>query len=123
MAKHSTHIKQILTSTERTSSSASDLYNVEQWSELALFINLTGSTGTSPTLDFVLQQTTASDSTTYYDWPTIGEHASAAMPQVTTTGQHLFLFSNIGNWIRLKWTVEGTSTPGYTFSAFYVLKT
>lgn len=73
-----------------------------------LLVNVTAEAGAS-TLDIVVQ--TSDDNSTYYD------HTTCA--QITATGQYRYALTNFGKYVRLKYTVGGTS---FTFEATGVFK-
>jgi hypothetical protein len=83
-------------------------FNVSAYHEGHVLVNVTAEAGTS-TLDIIVQ--TSDDNSTYYD------HTTCA--QITATGQYRFAVTNFGKYVRLKYTVGGTS---FTFAASGVLK-
>lgn len=118
---HSAHVETILSSSARTSSSASEIFDVSPWSELTVLIDVTAASGTTPTLDFTLQAASTATATTFHDWPTVGPFGHAAMTQITAAGQAQYIFGGIGQYVRMKYTIGGTS-PSFTFSVTYILK-
>jgi hypothetical protein len=103
-------VKTFLTSAVYSAGSAaySSGFLVSAYNEGQLLVNVTAESGTS-TLDIVIQ--TSDDNTTYYD------HTTCA--QITATGQYRFAVTNFGKYVRLKYTVGGTS---FTFGAVGVFK-
>jgi len=71
---------------------------VSAYNEGQLLVNVTAESGTS-TLDIVIQ--TSDDNSTYYD------HTTCA--QITATGQYRFAVTNFGKYVRVEYTVGGTS--------------
>jgi len=77
---------------------------------LAIQVDVTAASGTTPTLDVKLQE--SHDGTNWFDVP------SAAATQLTAAGHALIkvdLSKGIGNYIRAYYTLAGT-TPNFTFS-------
>lgn len=73
---------------------------------LALVLAITAASGTSPTLDVVVQ--TSRDGSTWY--------TAGAFTQATTTGTQRKTFA-LDRYVRLQWTIGGSDTPTFTFSA------
>jgi hypothetical protein len=103
-------VKTLLSSATYSAGSAaySSGFLVSAYNEGQLLVNVTAESGTS-TLDIVIQ--TSDDNSTYYD------HTTCA--QITATGQYRFAVTNFGKYVRLKYTVGGTS---FTFGAVGVFK-
>jgi hypothetical protein len=66
---------------------------------------VSAASGTTPTLDVVLQ--TTADGTNYY--------TAGSFTQLTTTGTESKVFTGLGSLSRWKWTIGGT-TPSFTFA-------
>lgn len=81
---------------------------VSAYTEGQILVNVTAEASTS-TLDIVVQ--TSDDNSTYYDHTTCN--------QITATGQYRYAVTNFGKYVRLKYTVGGTS---FTFKAVGVFK-
>jgi len=105
-----TGIKTFLASATYSAGSAaySSGFLVSAYHEGQILVNVTAEAGTS-TLDIVVQ--TSDDNSTYYD------HTTCA--QITATGQYRYAVTNFGKYVRLKYTVGGTS---FTFTAKGVVK-
>lgn len=73
---------------------------------LALVLAITAASGTSPTLDVVVQ--TSRDGGTWY--------TAGSFTQATTTGTQRKTFA-LDRYVRLQWTIGGSDTPTFTFSA------
>jgi hypothetical protein len=71
----------------------------------SLFLNVTASSGTTPTLDLKLE--TSADNSTWY---TVGSFA-----QKTGTANERKSFAGLDRYVRLTWTLGGT-TPSFTFA-------
>jgi hypothetical protein len=113
MSDRRTHVITLSASSAKTGSGDSGPVSVERYTEALLFIDVTAVAGTNPTLDFDVEV-----------GPADGEmgftHTEPA--QITGAGKALVKLSNIGPWLRLKWTLGGTS-PSFSFSAKLALKT
>lgn len=83
-------------------------FEVSAYAEGQILVSVTAESGTS-TLDIIVQ--TSDDNTTYYD------HTTCA--QITATGQYRYAVTNFGKYVRLSYTVGGTS---FTFAAVGVFK-
>lgn len=73
---------------------------------LALGVTVSARSGTDPTLDVVVQ--TSVDGSTWY--------SAGAFTQFTNTGSQRKTFV-LDRYVRLQWTIGGTDTPTFTFSA------
>lgn len=94
---------QVTASTAQTSG-----FLVAAYTEGQILVNVTAE-GSTSTLDITVQ--TSDDNSTYYD------HTSCA--QITATGQYRTAITNFGKYVRLSYTVGGTS---FTFAAVGVFK-
>ncbi len=83
-------------------------FEVSAYIEMQILVNVTAEGGTS-TLDIIVQ--TSDDNSTYYNHTT--------MSQITATGQYRQAVTNFGKYVRLSYTVGGTS---FTFAAVGVGK-
>lgn len=73
--------------------------------EVNVYVTVTGKSGTSPTLDIILQ--TSPDDSVWFDHTT--------MSQITANGNVLQKISaNVGKYMRANMTVGGSDTPTYT---------
>jgi len=83
-------------------------FDVSAYNEGQVFVDVTAEGGAS-TLDITVQ--TSPDNITWYTHTTIA--------QITATGQTRAAISNFGNYVRINYTVGGTS---FTFSVVGVFK-
>ena len=98
-----------------TSGNGSAFGGFSQASRLAAQLSIASRSGTNPTLDVVIQHS-IDGGTTWFDLITF--------TQATAAGNELKLYSEvdassaqvIGDELRAKWTIGGTSTPTFTFS-------
>jgi len=84
-------------------------FNVGELLEAVILINVTARSGTSPTLDTVLQ--TSPDNSTWFDM-------ADSFTQLTDVAKLLVKITNFGKFIRLKLTVGGTNTPTMTTAVY-----
>jgi hypothetical protein len=88
--------------------------------ELAVDINITASSGTSPTIQFFVDRLGA-DGTTYFTiWSSSVINTSPTVVS-TAIGAGLSVAQSFGAMARFRWVVTGT-TPSFTFSASIVGK-
>jgi hypothetical protein len=89
-------------------------YVVGPFTELAVDINLTAKTGTSPTIQFFIDRIGA-DAIAYNIWSS--SVVSTVASQVSTSiGSGFSTAQSFGSTIQLRWVIGGSATPGYTFS-------
>jgi len=87
--------------------------DVMQFKEGTFFINVTAKSGTTPTLDVVVEsKDPAADI-----WNTIATFTQAT----DVTNELKAVAANLGNKIAIKYTIGGTS-PSFTFSVYAVPK-
>lgn len=96
----------LLPSAARTASVNGDAVEVNDYSKIACYLNVTVVSGTSPTLDVKLQD--SSDGVNWVDIP------SGAFTQATATGVKRLVVSDVGRYVRAVATIGGT-TPSFTF--------
>ena len=94
--------KTILSSALRTTSSQSNSFKIRTSSSIRIYVDVTAEVGTS-TLDITIQ--TSPDNSTWYD--------AVTMDQITATGQYTDTATVVGPYVRVKYTIGGTS---FTFS-------
>jgi hypothetical protein len=101
-------------SAARTATFNHDLEGLaKDWDEMALYVNCTAASGTTPTLD-ISYQTTMDGGTTWFT------HTS--FTQLTTTGtEKKVIAAPIGVDSRILCTIGGT-TPSFTFSVAAEMK-
>ncbi|MBU1067668.1 hypothetical protein KKE60_07755 [Patescibacteria group bacterium] len=108
-ADRKTHVITFLASGTRTAATAQSTgFDVSAYIEGQILVNVTAESGVS-TLDIIVE--TSDDNSTYY--------THTAMAQITATGQYLQAITNFGKYVRLNYTVGGTS---FTFAAVGVFK-
>lgn len=110
MSDRRTEVKVLSASSAKTGNGDSGPVSVERYTEALLFIDVTAASGT---LDFDVETGPADGELGFI-------HTEPA--QITGTGKVLVKLSNLGPWLRLKWTLGGGS-PSFTFSAKLALKT
>lgn len=118
MSKRTTHIINAVTSAQRTSDGASDLFQVGAYTEARVYINITALSGTAtPTLTVTIEDTPDSTNGNYYT------HTASA--GLTATGQTPLSLTNFARYIRVSWEITGTFSAGQgiTFTVDIVFKT
>ena len=106
---HKTRVITFLSSGLKTAATAqSTAFDVSAYSEGQIFIDVTVEGGVS-TLDVTIQA--SPDNVTWYTHTTVA--------QITGTGQTRTAITNFGNYLRINYTVGGTS---FTFSVVGVFK-
>ncbi len=104
-----TQVVTFLASGLRTAATAqSSGFEVGAYIEAQILVNVTAESGTS-TLDIIIE--TSDDNSTYY--------TLTAMIQITATGKYRQAIINFGKYVRVNYTVGGTS---FTFKAVGVFK-
>lgn len=88
----------ILASATRTTSSNSNSFKIKTSSSIRLYVDVTAEAGTS-TLDITIQ--TSPDNSKWYD--------AVDLDQITATGQYTDTATVIGPYMRVKYTISGTS--------------
>jgi hypothetical protein len=106
---HRTRVITLLSSGLKTAATAqSSSFDVSAYAEGQLFIDVTAEAGTS-TLDVIVQ--VSPDDVTWYTHTTVS--------QISATGQSRTALTNFGKYLRISYTVGGTS---FTFSITGVFK-
>jgi len=104
-----TRLVTFLSSGLKTAATAqSSAFDVSSYTEGQIFIDVTAEVGVS-TLDITIQS--SPDNVTWYIHTTVG--------QISATGQTRAAVTNFGNYLRINYTVGGTS---FTFSVVGVFK-
>ena len=88
----------ILASATRTTSSNSNSFKIKTSSSIRLYVDVTAEVGPT-TLDIVIQ--TSPDNSKWYD--------AVEMDQISATGQYTDTATIIGPYMRVKYTIDGTS--------------
>jgi len=94
--------KLILSSATRTTSGESNSFKLRSSNSIRVYVDVTAEVGTS-TLDVTVQ--TSPDNTSWYD--------VVDLDQITATGQYTTTATVVGPYMRIKYTLAGTS---FTFS-------
>jgi len=90
----------------KTATFNSEAFSGEVFTEEVIFLEMDSVTGTSPTLDVIVQiKDDAAD-----DW-----HDLASFAQKTAAGRDFIRITNFGHYLRMKCTIGGT-TPSFTMS-------
>lgn len=95
-----------------TANGQSEIADVTLFGPGLLLIDITAVSGTTPTIDFVVQTRIAGI------WVAL---PNVTIAQKTTVTSFATALTNTGKEIRLSWTVGGTS-PSFTFSSTYLGK-
>jgi hypothetical protein len=118
---HSSGTVYLLASAAQTTTPfTSSAFVVGPFAELAVDINLTAKTGTSPTIQFFIDRIGA-DSVAYNIWSS--SVISTTPTQVSTSiGSGFAVAQSFGASIQFRWTIGGSASPGYTFSCSIIGK-
>ena len=101
----------LVPSAAKTASGQSDPIEASEYIEGQALLDVTAVSGTNPTLDVVIE--TSADKAGWF--------THATFSQKTGTAKDLKLLSNVGKYLRARWTIGGT-TPSFTFSVALVGK-
>lgn len=93
---------------------------VGAFSELAVDINVTASSGTSPTLQFFVDRLGADGATYFTIWSSSVINTSPTVVS-TSIGAGLSVTQSFGQTARFRWVITGT-TPSFTFVASIIGK-
>lgn len=106
----------IFASTAVTAAQNTDRVFVGDFTEALVFLNCTAVSGTSPTMDPVIQ-VSDDDGTTWYSISrTMTQADGTTLTQITAVGQYVFSVTNIGAHLRVRFPAPGGSnTPTLTF--------
>lgn len=113
--KRSTIAVYSLASTATTTSSNSGDLAVGPYTEISIDINTTAQTGTNPTIQFFYKRK-AADGLYYTLWQS-AVLTAATNTLSTSIGAGMAYNQSLGATGQLTWTIGGTATPGFTFSA------
>ena len=105
-----TQASQLITSTTGNSG----LLSVGNFVELALDINVTGKQGTSPTLQFFIDRLGVDG--IYYNIWTSTQYTTTPQTVSQSIGAGLTTSVSFGGTIQFRWSIGGSSTPGWTYS-------
>jgi hypothetical protein len=89
-----------------TSGNGAAVVGIADANNAALQLNVTAASGTTPTLDVVVEATV--DGTNWYTVGTFTQKVATGLQVITVTNL-------IGNQLRARWTIGGT-TPSFTFT-------
>jgi hypothetical protein len=113
MPKRHTKIITFLASALRSGSGASSGYDVSDWKEGHLLLNVTAIGGT-PSAAMTIEE--SSDDITYHD-------SGVSITALTSIGAKTIVpFTNFGKYVRIGYAITGTATPTVTFAATGVFK-
>lgn len=108
------------TSTLITASSNSGILSVGNYAEIAVDINITSNQGSSPTIQFFIDRLGV-DGIYYPLWQSASQSSSSA--QVSTSiGAGLAISQSFGGTVQFRWTIGGSSTPGFKYSVSLIGK-
>lgn len=111
-----TQASQLITSTTGNSGPLT----VGNYAEIAVDINITGKQGTSPTIQFFIDRLGV-DGIYYPLWQSASQSSSPA--QVSTSiGAGLAISQSFGGTVQFRWSIGGSSTPGWTYSVSLIGK-
>jgi len=108
--RHST-VHRMLEIATRTASGNTNNYNVSEYSEALLNVFVTGTSGTSPTMDVAFL---VSGDNSYYSI-----HTSCF--QLTAAGNQVAKLTNIGKHVKVRYNLGGTN-PVFVFGIDLILK-
>lgn len=107
-------IDALLPSAARTTGGQGDSFDLGEYNNAIIYLDITAAGGTSPTLDVKLQ--TSHDGQTWFDLP------NGAFSQKTGTGKDVLqVGSNFGRYVRVDFAIGGSS-PSFTFTINAVSK-
>ncbi len=100
---------------EAANGNSADFENVNADGPAVLYVNVSASGGTSPTLDLTLnERDPASD---------VLEDSGVTIPQITGNGMTRVAIEYLyGTIYQLAWVIGGTASPNFTFTAMLVAK-
>lgn len=101
-----------------TSSNNSGDLPVDSFSELALDINITAVSGTTPTIQFIMERK-GNDNNYYQIYASASINSNQAIS--TSLGAGMAQSVSFGTTARLRWVIGGT-TPSFTFSVSLIGK-
>lgn len=101
----------IVPSAAQTASGQSNPIEASEYLEAHALLDVTVVAGTAPTLDVVIE--TSPDKVSWFTHTTF--------TQKTVVGKDFKTLSNLGRFLRVRWTIGGT-TPSFTFSLTLVGK-
>lgn len=108
------------TSTLITASNNSGILSVGNYAEIAVDINITSNQGSSPTIQFFIDRL-GTDGIYYPLWQSSTQSSSSA--QVSTSiGAGLAISQSFGGTVQFRWTIGGSSTPGFKYSVSLIGK-
>lgn len=101
----------------------SDKVAVQDFTEALVFLDCTAVSGTSPTMDPVVQVSDDDGTTWYTISKTMTQEDGATLTQITAIGQYVFSVTNIGKHLRVRFPAPGgSSTPTLTFAVIVEAK-
>ncbi|SRR6266581_5044012 len=85
------------------------------FTELAVGVNITAKTGTTPTIQFFID-TIGADGIAYNIWASSVVNNTSPAQVIASIGSGFTTNASFGATCQLRWVLGGTATPGYTFS-------
>lgn len=110
-----TRVYTLHASQAETASGQSATFDVSNFYDGLLFIDVTAVSGTTPQLSLQLQ----TQDPVSGKWVPLSTQPS--IPAITSTYTNVFYVTNYGQLVRLTWTITGTNAS-FTFSASLVVK-
>lgn len=93
---------------------------VGNYVEIAVDINITGNQGSSPTIQFFIDRLGV-DGIYYPLWQSSTQSSSSA--QISTSiGAGLAISQSFGGTVQFRWSIGGSSTPGFRYSVSLIGK-
>jgi len=108
---HTGTVNTMLALAARSASGVSNGFNVGEFTEALVMVDVTAVSGTAPTLDIKVQ--ISHNNTDWWDHTTF--------TQIVAVGKAYKSLTAFGKYMRLSYTIGGTS-PQFTFGAYLVTK-
>jgi len=110
-----------LASTAYTAGATNGPYVVGPYTELAVDVNITAKTGTTPTIQFFIDRVGA-DGIAYNIWSSSVVSNTAPTQVSASIGSGFSTNQSFGANIQFRWVIGGSATPGYTLSCSIIGK-
>lgn len=118
---HATGTVLLLVSTAYTAGGTNGPLVVGPYAELAVDVNITAKTGTTPTIQFFVDRIGA-DSIAYNIWSSNVVNNTAPTQVSTSIGSGFSTNQSFGSTIQFRWVIGGSASPGYTYSVSIIGK-
>lgn len=99
----------------------SSSFNVGPYAELAVGVNITAKTGTTPTIQFFIDSIGA-DGIAYNVWASTIVNNTSPTQVIASIGSGFSTNQSFGATGQFRWAIGGSATPGYTFSVSIIGK-